>query len=545
MPDLVALRSANMNINQYPSDSKPTESSSSASALLEFTSLVSPSARGGGSTIPGGGPASSMLGRFEGTKIKTSLANSTEDENPKKKSCQKRSIKRYNNFNIFFMLERQLILYSRGGAVQIRSTPSPKVQLYADLVLPPPCSRYADLPLSPDNWFVELLAGRDHKRQHRKSHGLVPFRDLARIIAKNYKQADYDTKAFVNEVAGRLRRYCDSLEDAEEGMEKRGTTRNMGSEFVALISPKEFDVLNEKAKENVDTKVRPDSHLNGISCFRRSATNDGEVEFSGTRRYEVSQLVDPLLAPPSHSPSSALYDHHRFMNPPASSIMFPPPLPLSYDAVMERLSWELEMAMSARFESERKISILKNHMEVNQARKLSPFGQQQLLQHLLEHEKYQRSQIRFHELQQWNRDNGINEESDHNHDHHLRNYLALHQQGATSFHHHASLQHDPGSPQTVAIPQRLATRNIPLTAHRLPFSDPDSLSSVHRLALIGDKTNATATASSDELTPKYEVNNPAVRDLLVASAAASDGSGFYDKDVCKMLLAAHCLGAKI
>jgi hypothetical protein len=119
--------------------------------------------------------------------------------------------KRYHNFNIFFMLERQLILRTHGGGdemfdVDINSTLPPDVRCYVDLYLPPLCSRYADLALSPDKWFVQLLAKKDKTRIHAKSHGgdLVPFAELTRIIANNYKEMDNETKAFIDDVAKRL-----------------------------------------------------------------------------------------------------------------------------------------------------------------------------------------------------------------------------------------------------------------------------------------------------------------------------------------------------
>ena len=160
------------------------------------------------------------------------------------------SMKRYNNYNIFFMLERQRLLQSRQGAmaitiggvaatatadvgavdsVEVDNRPRPSinditeenllppgaVRGYTNLVLPALCRRYADLPLSHNNWFEELLATRDSKRRHCKSHGLIPFADLARIIAKNYREVDDETKSFVNEVALRIALYNHDLESKE------------------------------------------------------------------------------------------------------------------------------------------------------------------------------------------------------------------------------------------------------------------------------------------------------------------------------------------
>ena len=112
------------------------------------------------------------------------------------------------------MLKRQLLLHSCGGGLvyniaMIKTTSrdpdvvlalSLKVRQYVDLDLTPLCRRYAGLSLSPDNWFVEMLSGRDNKHVHRRSHGhgLVPFGDMARIVARNYKEVDKEMKGFMN-----------------------------------------------------------------------------------------------------------------------------------------------------------------------------------------------------------------------------------------------------------------------------------------------------------------------------------------------------------
>ena len=111
--------------------------------------------------------------------------------------------KRYNKFIIFFMLERQLILRTFGAGgdeTMIISTLPPDVRCYVDLYLPPLCSRYADLALSPDKWFVQLLAKKDKTRSRAKSQcgaDLVPFAELKRIVANNYKEMDDETKALL------------------------------------------------------------------------------------------------------------------------------------------------------------------------------------------------------------------------------------------------------------------------------------------------------------------------------------------------------------
>merc|ERR1719203_2698459 len=144
-----------------------------------------------------------------------------------KQTTKKKRTKKYNNFYIFFMLERQLLLQSRGGGINAIETPIDTSNLpmvkHKQLHLPPLCHRYNHLPLT-SNWFLELLANQNKKRLHRKSHGLIPFKELAQTVAKNYREIDDETQSFVNEVAERLGWHCEEmavLEEKERQEEKR------------------------------------------------------------------------------------------------------------------------------------------------------------------------------------------------------------------------------------------------------------------------------------------------------------------------------------
>ena len=123
------------------------------------------------------------------------------------------------------MIERQLILYSRGGGIDVIETPIDISNLplvkHKQLVLPPLCPRYAHLPLT-ENWFLELQAHQQgKKRLHRKSHGLIPFRELAQMVSKNYREIDDETREFIYEVTGQLGWHCDEIEAIEKEMADR------------------------------------------------------------------------------------------------------------------------------------------------------------------------------------------------------------------------------------------------------------------------------------------------------------------------------------
>jgi len=149
---------------------------------------------------------------------------STSNKNKSKKRKTHARLRRYNLFNIFFMLERQLLLQARGGGINaikdpIDTTNSP-LPRHKELKLLPLCQRYKHLPLT-SNWFAELIQHHRKKRKHTKTHGILPFRELAKTVAKNYREIDDDTHKFLKEVLKRLRRHLDESDaiDAKDEIE--------------------------------------------------------------------------------------------------------------------------------------------------------------------------------------------------------------------------------------------------------------------------------------------------------------------------------------
>jgi hypothetical protein len=276
------------------------------------------------------------------------------------------------------MLERQLLLHSRGGGLvcniaTIKTTSrdpvdvsalSPEVRQYVDLDLTPLCRRYAGLPLSPDNWFVEILSGRDDKRVHRRSHGLVPFGDMAMIVARNYKEVDKETKGFMNEMAERLALYYKDLEVAEAKVRKRRT-------------------MMEKEAEN----ERGGGIVGGDGHSKRGGGTDGGDVHSkretGSKSGANIHWLHEATQPKSHEVFNEPYGKRTI-----NYFKHLPPVPfsydaelervwLSYDAELERLRRELELTMSAKIESEPRISFIpRDQIEVHQTMQLNQLQQQ-------------------------------------------------------------------------------------------------------------------------------------------------------------------------
>lgn len=262
-------------------------------------------------------------------------------------------MKRYNNYNIFFMLERQRLLQSRGGAMAITVggaatstadvvTPAVEVDTnrprpsagneenptlppragHTNLVLPALCRRYADLPLSRNNWFEELLAMRDSKRRHCKSHGLIPFADLARIIAANYREIDDQTKSFVNEVALRIATHNHELEESKEMKD---------CEDWMVLTQEQMKAQHEKEVSSKKKNDEPSKNIN------RAMSSIMMTQLPPRMVYSATMMPRPTLVTASFLPSSAM---------------------MSYDYELARLRREAEMAAFARIELEQRITQL-------------------------------------------------------------------------------------------------------------------------------------------------------------------------------------------
>jgi len=136
--------------------------------------------------------------------------------------------KPYNSYNIFFILERKLLLETRQSgaaaaspAKTARPRPSspdagaPVASLtgYEYVEVPPLPLRYQHLQSSMEaNWY-DPGRKKNVKRRHGKSHGVASFREIAKTTADNWKVIDPVTKTFVEAVALILKRRYKELQD--------------------------------------------------------------------------------------------------------------------------------------------------------------------------------------------------------------------------------------------------------------------------------------------------------------------------------------------
>lgn len=124
--------------------------------------------------------------------------------------------KPYNSYNLYFTLERTLLVEARKGRPDTSSSieiclpsflkPSPNAPTvaptgYQSIDLPPLPPRYQHLKsILPANWYVP---GKNKlvKRKHSRTHGVVSFKEIAKHVATNWRLVDPITKEYVETVA--------------------------------------------------------------------------------------------------------------------------------------------------------------------------------------------------------------------------------------------------------------------------------------------------------------------------------------------------------
>mmetsp|Transcript_39095 Transcript_39095/g.94099 ORF Transcript_39095/g.94099 Transcript_39095/m.94099 type:complete len:616 (-) Transcript_39095:397-2244(-) len=141
----------------------------------------------------------------------------------------------HNCYNIFFILERQMLIHAMKGSSDGDGTPARvsdekkiassvdvDVDLngYDSLSLPELPQRYKGLTLE-NGWYIP---GKNAKRKHVKTHGLTScsFAGLARTVSSNWRVADSETKDYCNTVASIIKeRYANLLKAGGIGSTKK------------------------------------------------------------------------------------------------------------------------------------------------------------------------------------------------------------------------------------------------------------------------------------------------------------------------------------
>eukprot|EP00581_Thalassiosira_minuscula_P016627 CAMPEP_0183721908 /NCGR_PEP_ID=MMETSP0737-20130205/14023_1 /TAXON_ID=385413 /ORGANISM="Thalassiosira miniscula, Strain CCMP1093" /LENGTH=243 /DNA_ID=CAMNT_0025951973 /DNA_START=47 /DNA_END=778 /DNA_ORIENTATION=+ len=199
----------------------------------------------------------------------------------------------YNHYNLYFILERELFLQSRGVASATNSQRPKDVGFhdeYGSIGLPPLPSRYSSLVL-PRDWFVH----KKKKRAHVKTHGLVSFSDMAAMVASRWKQESQEIVLYVKTVAQKVKQRHDELKktrpnntstssgdmaDREaKNLNVSGVVRKLRTEIQAQFQ-KDVTVIKTAVKEMQANHPGPEtclSHPNACIFISKSSRSSSPI----------------------------------------------------------------------------------------------------------------------------------------------------------------------------------------------------------------------------------------------------------------------------
>ncbi|EED89616.1 predicted protein [Thalassiosira pseudonana CCMP1335] len=273
--------------------------------------------------------------------VKKPVNQSTRWDKPpkeKKRSYLKQD-RPYNHYNLFYILERELLLQSRGASsssdIDARfgtlpdPTRTPTILKYTSISskLPPLPPRYSKLQL-PDDWYVH---GKNKKRAHKKSHGIATFSEITTTVAENWKAADEKTVQFVKSVADLIMKRRDELryEEANRAYDDKisGVARGDSS------SPGVNEAAGTNANVGAKNKMIPpaNSFMEAQMMARHAYEMERERNFM--QQFQASRGNYP---PPANYFSGQFFPGQQFGNAAAAADggMPPPQSPSSYQFQM-------------------------------------------------------------------------------------------------------------------------------------------------------------------------------------------------------------------
>ena len=123
----------------------------------------------------------------------------------KSKQAECVSTRPYNNYNLFFFLERQVLRQASGlDMMCLEIANDASLGPYADLKMPPFPPRYSSLVL-PHDWFVHGKKNKEKRVHTKKMDSVASFTEMTKIISSHWKNADEETVQFVRTVAGLIK----------------------------------------------------------------------------------------------------------------------------------------------------------------------------------------------------------------------------------------------------------------------------------------------------------------------------------------------------
>jgi hypothetical protein len=162
---------------------------------------------------------------------------------------------------------------------------------------------------------------------------------LANIIAKNYREVDDETKAFVNEVALQIALYNHDLEESKE-MKECEDRMGLTQEQMKARQRQEMEVGKKTLLKNDDPSKNNKARGAGAMSTMM-----------------MTQLPPPLVHSTTMMPRTLTVHSTTMMPPTLTASALPSPM-VSYDFELARLWREAEMAAFARIELEQRITQL-------------------------------------------------------------------------------------------------------------------------------------------------------------------------------------------
>lgn len=222
-----------------------------------------------------------------------------------KKFCPMK-MRPYNRFNLFFILERELILQSNPEYKSDMRRP-PFVTGFEDIEVPSTLpARYANITI-PEGWY---LPGRSKARSHTKSKNLIPFAALSKAIAQNYKNVDKETFNYLDAISKSMVKRSKELK-AKYVAEQRHAVASLPAQRPTAASlPAQRPTMASLPIIRPPPVAAP-MQLEGPLDFRVSSAQSGQLrrvslhQMNGTTPLSVT--AEPLRQSRAGSPRATVY----------------------------------------------------------------------------------------------------------------------------------------------------------------------------------------------------------------------------------------------
>ncbi|KAL7529178.1 hypothetical protein ACHAXR_002834 [Thalassiosira sp. AJA248-18] len=208
--------------------------------------------------------------------------------------------KPYNRYNIYYILEREKILQSNpkycsktAAAAAADACPADFITGYENLQMPSLPPRYAHLNLSYD-WYMPGKR-KATKRDHKKSHGLISFQEMARLAADGWRSIDDETLEYVSIVADELKnRHKELMKKYPEFARSNsgGSSKSNKQNGKATKTKQPRESRKSLPKVNMSDLVVSSSSPDVVGCSNSSNSNDAQRKIPSRAKMNEVDIAD-------------------------------------------------------------------------------------------------------------------------------------------------------------------------------------------------------------------------------------------------------------